>query len=446
MTKTLLYSETIFSDRISRNIIANIGETNMEVVFSHQVAENDMALERSDAPWVYRLRVRICKGLFFLQRFIAPTFVDSSALDDHLRIDAMSWGVSKRNLFLLLIGILSRSRFLRQLVNKIAVKLIPLDAVESYLESKAPVNILFFSLANLKSISVMSLFAKARDMSNVTTFSYIQSWDNPTTKGYGVIRPDYVFTWTELMRTELAEYQDIELCRSAAIGSPTFGKQYAKAKINSSPEQRRKIIFATKSPASFNNNIDIAMFLAAYSKSNGIDLEVRVHPLSLLRKSGELGQLKTLAGKYGFSLRYSKQTNDIPTLESDEDNLVYSSSTNDILITVYSTMNLEAAYLGLDCINIDFEINGNEGKLPRMDMGIDRRQLHNQRLLSYGYIHNVGSFGELGHTLDSLSLQDRGAALARARRLVIENECSPTFSVPKIIKYMDNYRSNNDVD
>jgi len=374
-------------------------------------------------------------------RFVAPLKANRQALKDHFLLDCGHYRFGSKNVIKAVIWLVSKYKFLRSFILKMSLLLIPKDVVENCFDQDSHLNVLVFSFANLKSLSVLAVVANARKAKQNKIFSVVQSWDNPTTKGYGLVRPDYTFTWTELMRKELFEYQDIALCRSSPIGSPTFSRKYSSTLNKLDAKKiRNKIIFATKSPASFGNNVDIAIFLALYSAANSINLEVRVHPLSLLRKSIELEDLKKLSEQYGFSLLHAELKDGLPHLDIDRDNLAYTSSPRDILVTVYSTMNLEAANLGLNCINVDFEINGSEVKPKRMNMSIDRKQLHNQRLLRYGYIRNVSSLGELAVALDRALECDDQERIQRAMQLVVDNECLPTFMVGDLITKINRYR------
>lgn len=441
MNRLIIYSETIFSDRISKEIVRNAAKGTVEVIYSDEVRKNDLFLRRKNTSQFYRSRVKFIRGLFFLMRFVAPLSSNRQALRDHFLLDCGDYGIVRKNVLNGVIWFVSKYKFLRLLILKMSLLLVPKDVVKYIFDQGTHLNILVFSFANLKSLSVLSVVANARQTKKNKIFSIVQSWDNPTTKGYGLVRPDFTLTWTELMRKELLEYQEIPLEISSPIGSLTFSRQYSDAvKKLDTKKIRNKIIFATKSPASFGNNVDIAIFLALYSAAKNVDLEVRVHPLSLLRKSSELEDLKNLSERYCFSLHYAELEDGLPNLDVDRDNLVHTSNPGDILVTVYSTMNLEAANLGLDCINVDFEINGSEVKSQRMNMFIDRRQLHNQRLLRYGYIRNVSSLGELAAALDGALRSDNQERIQNAMQSVVDNECSPTFFVGDLIEKINRYR------
>ena len=441
MSRLIIYSETIFSDRISKEIVRDAPKGTVEVIYSDEVRRNDLFLRRKNTSQFYRFRVKLIRGLFFLMRFVAPLSSNRQALRDHFLLDCSDYGIVRKNVLNGVIWLVSKYKFLRLLILKMSLLLVPKDVVKNIFDQGSHLNILVFSFANLKSLSVLSVVANARQTKQNKIFSIVQSWDNPTTKGYGLVRPDFTLTWTELMRKELLEYQEIPLEKSSPIGSLTFSRQYSDAiKKLDTKRIRNKIIFATKSPASFGNNVDIAIFLALYSAAKNVDLEVRVHPLSLLRKSSELEDLKNLSERYCFSLHYADLEDGFPHLDVDRDNLAHTSNPGDILVTVYSTMNLEAANLGLDCINVDFEINGSEVKPQRMNMSIDRRQLHNQRLLRYGYIRNVSSLGELAAALDGALRSGNQKRIQNAMQSVVDNECSPTFVVSDLIEKINRYR------
>ena len=98
-------------------------------------------------------------------------------------------------------------------------------------------------------------------------------------------------------------------------------------------------------------------------------------------------------------------------------------------------MNIEAAYLGMKCINIDFATKEGQQFSPRVDIGIDRRQLHNKRILSYGYIYNVNSIKDLISNITKITSNSYNfSEMEDKRQLLVNKECSPMYDVSSFLK------------
>lgn len=432
----IFFSETIFSDRICNQIIKKKSNYNVHVIFSNEVKEFDRKLKSRNRSLLFRLRVIIVRYLVELMRYVAPSEANDIALKDHFIINSASWKFYKKQSFKLYISALKYSHFLRKIIHKLILFLVPKSITSEIFSKILDFNIVVFSVGNLKSLSVVSFVANAKKFNNHTSYTFIQSWDNPTTKGYGAFRTDFFLTWTELMRFEIDLYQDIPLKKSLAVGSPTLlSQKYIEShKPPHVSPVKQKIIFATKSPASYKSNLDIAEALAIFSSEHDFELEVRMHPLCLVRKSDELENMIRLSKKYTFDVRYPELSKSNVVLDSIKDNLAFTSKQNDILVTIYSTMNIEAAYLGMRCINIDFATKEGKDFSPRVNIDLDRKQLHNKRILSYGYIYNTKSINHLLETITMITSGDLIASKEKERQTVMNKECSPVYDVDNLLK------------
>ena len=97
-------------------------------------------------------------------------------------------------------------------------------------------------------------------------------------------------------------------------------------------------------------------------------------------------------------------------------------------------MNIEAAYLGMRCINIDFATKEGKDFSPRVNIDLDRKQLHNKRILSYGYIYNTKSINHLLETITMITSGDLIASKEKERQTVMNKECSPVYDVDNLLK------------
>ena len=115
---------------------------------------------------------------------------------------------------------------------RILLFFIPKDIARDIFPKLTEFNVIVFSVGNLKSLSVLSFIGASKKFKGTKSFTFIQSWDNPSTKGYGSLRTDFFLTWTELMREEIKLYQDIPSENSIAVGSPSLLPKKILEKIN----------------------------------------------------------------------------------------------------------------------------------------------------------------------------------------------------------------------
>ncbi len=78
---------------------------------------------------------------------------------------------------------------------------------------------------NPELVDVMKAAAEAR----VPTATWIQSWDNLTTKGLLHFAPDRVFVWNEIQRDELARYHGVPSSRACVTGAQSFDHWFEDA-------------------------------------------------------------------------------------------------------------------------------------------------------------------------------------------------------------------------
>ena len=83
MNRLIIYSETIFSDRISKDLLRYAPEGSVDVIYSDEVRKNDLLLLRKNTSWNYRFRVKLVRSLVLLMRFVAPLKANRQSLKDH---------------------------------------------------------------------------------------------------------------------------------------------------------------------------------------------------------------------------------------------------------------------------------------------------------------------------------------------------------------------------
>lgn len=427
--KVLVVSETIFSDRLLDTMrFADMDGADTETYCLKRLnafEETYMSLvAKSTVP---NLRWKIVRFWRQLARYVAPIGCDTTSLDDHYRVDCVAWSRRKRFLMFFMSRLLKRSSMMRRLMLGLVTRVMPMPEDLMAHEFSQFDAVFVFSLGNLRSAAIppITKYFKAQGK---PVIAYIQSWDNPTTKGYRSIQPDTVLCWTELMRDEVATYMNIKRERTLAVGVPLFEKVEHQARHES-----RHILLATKSPKSYQHNPDLAALIGAFARSLGLRFTVRIHPLSLDTSfAHELDKMKSYAVKFGFSIVCPSQDGDGAILCREYDRKAAEVFNGvDIFVSIFSTMNLEAVNAGKATINIDFELGETQSDTGRHDIAIDRRQIHNQRVLSYGSIHNVQSVGALYQAILACC-GDGGAMDAQSRTQLVETECRPIYDHLKV--------------
>lgn len=422
--KVLVLSETIFADRLFDTM--RFGEMNGAAMVSYNLNSLNK-FEKGYSAFVKKgaitlFRWKIVRFWRQVARYVAPVGCDTTSLDDHYDVDCLAWSWRKRFLIWSTSRVLRKSAFLRRLILGLVTRLIPTHYDFMVREFGHFDAVIVFSLGNLRSAAVPAI-AKFFQSRGKPVIAYIQSWDNPTTKGYRCLRPDRVLCWTELMRDEVAAYMDVGHERSIAVGVPIFDEVE-----HIDRREAGHILLATKSPKSYQHNSDLAALIGTFAKSLGLRFTVRMHPLSLDNAfADELTRMKSYAADLGFDIIYPKHDDNGAILSQDyERKAAQIFQDIDVFVSIFSTMNLEAVNAGKATINIDFELGETQSDTGRHDIVIDRRQIHNQRALSYGGIRNVQSVGALYQAI--LACRDAPQAIeANCRAKLIEAECRPIY-------------------
>ena len=255
----------------------------------------------------------------------------------------------------------------------------------------------------------------------IKTCACILSWDNSTTRGYPRAIPDKIFSWTEIMKKELVNFSDIDPNIITVSGVPHFDNYYNKNKFNKKdflkkinlPTDKKIILIITKGPSTFQFNPNICDLVSKAISTKKIDnahIIVRIHPLFYqIDKNKEIEFQSALDVFNEIKKKYNCLTINYPNITSNNinfemhfeeqhflKNLILSS---DLIINIYSTVNIEGAILDRPLINIDFDnfkpMYEWSKKYKRQNLSIDRNLDHNLRIMRYGGISNVKSEKDL---------------------------------------------------
>ncbi len=281
----------------------------------------------------------------------------------------------------------------------------------------------------------------------VPVCSVILSWDNTSGLGIPGYRPDYVIAWTENMKRELVELNDIEEKKIFVGGVAHFDKYYSSDYVLSKNELfqrlgldlgRKTIFYATKSPKRFPWGPELVAELAeAIEKEevkNSPQVLVRIHPLHFRTSGGRLIFKEIIEAYKRIARQYPCVILNIPTTVSkemdadlaDSETLLVASilKHSDIMINMFSTMVIEAAIFQLPSINMAIreKCKADFGR-SRQDIMIDYVQTHNQRVIKTGGVKTVFTMSELYSALNQYLVNPDTDREGRER--IIQNEAGP---------------------
>ena len=283
----------------------------------------------------------------------------------------------------------------------------------------------------------------------VPTAAVILSWDNPTTRGYPAVQVDHTIAWSPVMKWELTALNDVAPETISVDGVAHFDgyfradADYDRVRFLTSlglDPKKRTILLATKSPACYAHNPNIAQILAVAIEHGDLppDLQVlvRIHPLHYRFHFGRLVFGEVLQVYHDLAKRHPSIVLNEPNITSRSVNYDMANgeilflgrllrSTN-ILVNIFSTMNIEAAIYDVPLVNVNFD------NLPalypyarghRFDIRIDYESDHNHRIVSSGGTRIANNPSELVDQvwayLENPSLDSAG------RRRIVEQEIGP---------------------
>jgi hypothetical protein len=346
------------------------------------------------------------------------------------------------------IWLLRRSAALRKIWVKAEGCMLRPDVVGRLFEKYKPDALVVNSLGYFNYDYFVMREARKR---GVRIVSVILSWDNTTSKGIGGEAADRVITWTENMRQEVVTFHDYRP-EDVAVGGVAHFDAYArsdtiipKEKFSRSlglDPRRKTIFFATKSPSMYPWNPDITEIMAKAVSEGRIGVScqilVRLHPSYFVKKHAVLGEehslqsenieaFRRITEQYPFVVLNSPTIHKKTSFDIDasEEAVLHSIlAHSDVLVNMYSTLNLEGCLMDVPTVNICFN-----GSTPsptgdrRHDLTIDEMQYHNQRVVRSGAVRMARTPEELVESLNEC-LKDR--SVDREKRLQLcRDECGP---------------------
>lgn len=423
-----------------------------EEYFKNQYAADNVTIEK--------LEIEKCQA--YLDRTPAQRFVKQlrfyvlngkhnlQSIDDHYKIFLAENAKHGSNgltlkIFDLLMRILRASRLARKMLLRLEASLFNPDFHADLFKRYKPTLVVTTSLGNVGE-SIDAFIMREAQKYRIKTLTIFLSWDNPSSKGMGGAVPDNIIAWTDVMKQEIIDYHDYPAERIFVGGVAHFDVYQRKEKFipwNEFPskfglvDNRKILLFGTKSPVSYPWNPDIAEMIAKAIRDNKLavpcQLLVRVHPLHYSIRRGKeknvdmLEQYRTIEREYehvhlnepeikSVSLKHDMAESEMTELASILDH-------TDVLINMFSTLTIEAALMNVPVVNVSFEGNSEKKKHPRQDIATDIAQVHNQRVIKTGAVKMAYSEHEL---IDAINSYLKNPSLDEAqRKLVAQQECGP---------------------
>ncbi len=281
----------------------------------------------------------------------------------------------------------------------------------------------------------------------VPVCSVILSWDNTSGNGMPGYDVDYVVAWTENMRRELVELNDIDNEKIFIGGVAHYDSYYNDnivldrnlycKRLGLDPG-KKTIFYATKSPKRFPWGPELVAELAEAIQKGIINdssqILVRIHPLHYRTAGGRLifedilNEFEKVAGKYSCVVLNVPETvsKEMDFVLSDSESTLVASilKHSDIMLNMFSTMVIEASIFKLPSINVCIreKCKSDFGK-TRQDIMVDYVQSHNNRVVQTGGVKTVFTEAELYEAIN-LYL-DNPETDAGGREMIKENEAGP---------------------
>jgi hypothetical protein len=344
-------------------------------------------------------------------------------------------------------GLLQSSRRLRLALLRFECRRYAPTFHDAVLERHRPDVVVVSSLGTMGSDHFLMRAAQRR---GIRTLSVVLSWDNTTTRGYPGAFADRVAAWTETMRRELIELHDYRPEQIAVAGVAHFDPYHRPETaltreafltgLGADPA-KRILFMATRAPNSYPWNPSIVKLLAEACRRGdlpGCQVVARVHPL-YYRRDGRggmtyadgLDEFDRVAAEHPEELVLNKPVfgpGDLDYAMPESEMALLSRLLRfcDVIVTVFSTINIEGAIFDKPLVNVCFE------KLParyqvewrtRYDIVADSKLAHNARIVASGGVRLAATPEEMVAEVQRY-LSDPGRD-AEGRRRIVEQEAGP---------------------
>jgi len=424
-----------------------------EDYFRKEFHKNNVVIERfrSDKCEEYLKKTK-GPGIFkIIRSFVLNGRFDIQTLDDQYKIyknEAPKKTFEEKIKTILIhssIKILRMSKLLRKLFHWVEVKLFSPNLHKDLFEKYRPDLVVTTSLGNIGRGYDFFILREAK-RHKVKTVSIILSWDNTTSKGMAAARPNHLVAWTDIMQQELIGYHDFPKKKVSIGGIAHFDIYYRKEKLFSKEDlfhkfdldlNKKLILFGAKSPTSYPWNAEIVQQIAEAIASGDISIPsqilVRLHPLYFVYKKDKRAHIhlvdryEAILKKFPFvkldkpEILSDRLTLDMP--ESEQIKLASILNHTDVLVNIFSTLNIEGSIMDVPTVNIVYEGEKEKKKRARQDIQMDFNQVHNRRVMGTGALTNCFSPDELVPSINAYL--ENPTFHREQRQALVEQEAGP---------------------
>lgn len=248
---------------------------------------------------------------------------------------------------------------------------------------------------------------------NIKIASIIYSWDNPSTKGLAICKPDKVFSWNQVMTRDIENFYEIEKEYISECGILHWSNY--KDKLPSidiiDKNETLNISFFSSAPSNFENSYSNLIDLLNYENSKKkIKVIARMHPGYFVDKkysSENFEVQKNISKKFGKKIefinpkitRLNNNSDFLMDLNEDLDDIKHILSISDIVVTQYSTILLEALILKKSLINYS---TGAYRNTPHSKKKMFSSMHHLNFFLKYNLVKDVDTKNSLYYEINEM--------------------------------------------
>lgn len=423
-----------------------------EPIFREIFESENVRVEKfkNEAYESYLMKTSFQRILISLRAYVLNGKYDTRTVDDFRAIYKIQRGWTRENgykgwikglIWELISSILKYSKVLRCLLIAFESRFFRPIFHDELFKKYSPDLVVVTSLCGFK---YNEFFAREAHYFGVPVCCVVLSWDNTSGMGMPGYDPAYVISWSENMKKEITELNDIDEKKIYVGGVAHFDPYYNREIILEKEElfkklglnpNKKTIFFATKSPKRFPWGPELVAEIAEAIQSGKIkhpsQLLVRIHPLHYRASNGRLLFEKIIKEYEKVANTYPCVSLNIPeTVSKKLDNDLADSETalvasvlkhSDVMLNMFSTMVIEAAIFQLPSINLCIrdKCKVEFGK-SQQDIMVDYVQTHNQRIIQTGGVKTVFTMDELYDAINQYL--DDPYFDAEKRELIKENE------------------------
>tara|TARA_B100000989_G_C19525590_1_gene466685 strand:+ start:411 stop:1868 length:1458 start_codon:yes stop_codon:yes gene_type:complete len=446
-----LLRSDIYKNLISSNCnIIIVSHNSDEEYFKKKFSAHNVTLEscRVQEYERYRSKNKLQRILRIFRSFILNGNYDTQTVDDFREIYVYQQGWIIKNGYLKYsIGLLWQAlskvfmkfKFLRSMLLKFEYIFYTPKIHSDLFQKYEPDLVVVTALCGFE---YNEFFAREALKNKCKICTIILSWDNTSGIGYPGYVPNFVVSWTNQMKKELIELNDVDP-KKIFVGGIAHFDHYFNSDVISKNElfsqlnldlNKKTIFYATKSPRRFPWGPDIVKFIAESIKTKKIysnaQLLVRIHPLHYRKSKNK--DFSDILKKYDdIENEYENVIINRPKIssrkinfdmEDDEMSITAAILTHsDLMINMFSTMIIEASIFNLPSINICLknEFRGNEIK-TKQDIMVEHRQTHSKRVYETGGVRNIYTYDQFIECINEF-LNDKKID-AEKRLKIVDNE------------------------